>query len=130
MNDQNTNDVGEETMELQENRTSRPIQFPQLQEENIQKKTQNLDLILDVTVGVTVALGRKDMRIQEVLELTPGTLITLNKGAGDPVDILVNGFPVAKGEVLVIQGHFGVRITEILGTAARVQNLGVMKPTE
>ena len=128
MPDQNPNDVSGETPELQENVTGQPAKFSQLQEEMSREKSHNLDLILDIDVGVTVELGRTEMTIKEVLELTPGSVIELNKLAGEPVDVLVNGSPVAKGEVVVINEHFGVRITEILGAAARIQNLGAKAP--
>ncbi len=128
MPDQNPSDAGG-AAELQENVTGQPARFSQLQEEGGREKTHNLELILDIDVGVTVELGRSEMAIKEVLELAPGSVIELNKLAGEPVDVLVNGAPVAKGEVVVINEHFGVRITEILGAAARIQNLGA-KPAE
>lgn len=75
---------------------------------------ENIDLIMDVPLEVTVELGRTSKSIQEILEFSPGTIIELNKIAGEPIDILVNGKYVAKGEVVVIEESFGVRITEII----------------
>lgn len=79
-------------------------QFPQ----------ENIDLILDVPLEVTVELGRTNKTIQDILDFAPGTIIELNKIAGEPIDVLVNGKYVAKGEVVVIEESFGVRITEII----------------
>ena len=75
---------------------------------------ENFDLIMDVPLEVTVELGRTSKSIQEILDFAPGTIIELNKIAGEPIDVLVNGKYVAKGEVVVIEESFGVRITEII----------------
>ena len=75
---------------------------------------ENIDLIMDVPLDVTVELGRTTKSIQDILDFAPGTIIELNKIAGEPIDIVVNGKYVAKGEVVVIEESFGVRITEIL----------------
>lgn len=75
---------------------------------------ENIDLIMDVPLDVTVELGRTSKSIQDILDFAPGTIIELNKIAGEPIDILVNGKYVAKGEVVVIEESFGVRITEII----------------
>lgn len=75
---------------------------------------ENIDLIMDVPLEVTVELGRTKKSIQDILEFAPGTIIELNKIAGEPIDVLVNGKYVAKGEVVVIEESFGVRVTEII----------------
>lgn len=75
---------------------------------------ENIDLIKDVPLEVTVELGRTSKSIKDILEFAPGTIVELNKIAGEPIDILVNGKYVAKGEVVVIEESFGVRITEII----------------
>lgn len=75
---------------------------------------ENIDLIMDVPLEVTVELGRTSKSIKEILEFTPGTIVELNKIAGEPIDVLVNGKYVAKGEVVVIEESFGVKITEII----------------
>lgn len=75
---------------------------------------ENIDLIMDVPLEVTVELGRTTKSISEILEFAPGTIIELNRIAGEPIDVLVNGKFVAKGEVVVIEESFGVRITEIV----------------
>ncbi len=75
---------------------------------------ENIDLIMDVPLEVTVELGRTTKSISDILDFGPGKIIELNKIAGEPIDILVNGKNVAKGEVVVIEESFGVRITEIV----------------
>mgnify|MGYP004652335041 CR=1 FL=1 len=75
---------------------------------------ENIDLIMDVPLEVTVELGRTQKSISDILEFGPGKIIELNKIAGEPIDVLVNGKYVAKGEVVVIEESFGVRITEIV----------------
>ena len=77
---------------------------------------ENIDLIMDVPLQVTVELGRTTKSISDILDLGPGKIIELNKLAGEPIDVLVNGKYVAKGEVVVIEESFGVRITEIVNT--------------
>ena len=79
-----------------------------------QFQPENIDLIMDVPLEVTVELGRTHKSIQDILDFAPGTIIELNKIAGEPIDVLVNGKYVAKGEVVVIEESFGIRITEIM----------------
>lgn len=75
---------------------------------------ENIDLIMDVPLEVTVELGRTSKSIKEILDFSPGTIIELDKLAGEPIDVLVNGKFVAKGEVVVIEESFGIRVTEII----------------
>lgn len=77
------------------------------------QSTENIDLIMDVPLEVTVELGRTKKSIAEILDFAPGTIIELDKIAGEPIDVLVNGKFVAKGEVVVIEESFGIRVTEI-----------------
>lgn len=85
---------------------------------------RNLDLLLDVTLQVTVELGRTRRQIRDVLSLAPGSVLELEKLAGEPVEVLVNGKLIARGEVVVIDEHFGVRITDIISPAERAASLG------
>lgn len=80
---------------------------------------ENIDLIMDVPLEVTVELGRTSKSISDILDFSPGKIIELNKIAGEPIDILVNGKNVAKGEVVVIEESFGVRITEIINAGIK-----------
>jgi flagellar motor switch protein FliN/FliY len=75
----------------------------------------NLELLHDVSLGVTAELGRARMLVRDVLSLSPGSVIELDRAAGSPVDVLVNGTLIARGEVVVIDEEFGIRITEVLG---------------
>lgn len=77
-------------------------------------QSENIDLIMDVPLEVTVELGRTSKSIQDILDFAPGTIIELNKLAGEPIDVLVNGKYVAKGEVVVIEESYGIRITDIV----------------
>ncbi|MBO5293297.1 MAG: flagellar motor switch phosphatase FliY [Lachnospiraceae bacterium] len=81
---------------------------------NPMQSQENIGLIMDVPLEVTVELGRTKKSISEILDFAPGTIIELDKIAGEPVDVLVNGKLVAKGEVVVIEESFGVRVTEII----------------
>lgn len=86
-------------------------------------EAQNLDLLLDIPLNVTVELGRTKRSVQEIIEMSSGSIIELDKLAGEPVDILVNHRLIANGEVVVIDENFGVRITDILSPAERINNL-------
>mgnify|MGYP001306809384 CR=1 FL=1 len=80
---------------------------------NLANAPENIDILMDVPLEVTVELGRTSKSIKDILDFTPGTIIELNRLAGEPIDVLVNGKYVAKGEVVVMEEAFGIRITEI-----------------
>jgi len=84
---------------------------------------RKLDLLLDVPLEVSVELGRSRLSIQNLLALGPGSVVELDKLAGDPLDILVNGRLVARGEAVVVNDKFGVRITDIVSRQERVARL-------
>ena len=86
-------------------------------------ETNNLNMLLDIPLQVTVELGRTKRSVKEILEMSSGSIIELDKLAGEPVDILVNNRHIAKGEVVVIDENFGVRITDILSRVERLNNL-------
>lgn len=98
-------------------------QFTPLNTQPVQVNDANIGLILDVPLSVTVELGRTKKSIKDILELTNGSIVELDKLAGEPVDIQVNGKFLAKGEVVVIDENFGVRITEIASLAERAAKL-------
>lgn len=100
-----------------------PAMFVPLNTEPVQINDANIGLILDVPLQVTVELGRTRKSIKEILELTNGSIVELDKLAGEPVDIQVNGKFLAKGEVVVIDENFGVRITDIASPAERAAKL-------
>ena len=86
--------------------------------------SQNLEFLLDIPLEVTVELGRTKMIINDTLQLTQGSVIELSKNAGETVEIYVNNKLLGKGEVIVVNDRFGVRITEIISQAERVRSLG------
>ncbi|MGE5580947.1 MAG: flagellar motor switch phosphatase FliY [Bacillota bacterium] len=100
-----------------------PAQFAPLGSAKSSKESGNIGLILDVPLQVTVELGNTRMRIKEILELGVGSIIELDKLAGDPVDIYVNGKLIAKGEVVVIDENFGIKVTDIISPLERANTL-------
>jgi len=92
-------------------------------EETAAKPQRNIDLLLDVSLPVAIELGRTQMSIKEILDLGSGSIVELDKLAGEPVDILINNRPLAKGEVVVLDEHFGVRITSLVSTRERLENI-------
>ena len=103
----------------------RPAEFVPLQGEGGGALPANLDLIVDIPVRITVELGRTRKTIGEVLNMAPGSVVELEKMAGEPVDVLVNGKLVARGEVVVIDESFGVRVTEIVSKTERIRSMGM-----
>lgn len=103
--------------------TVQPVRFEPLAVGEQDREDQNIDLILDVPLQITVELGRTRKMIREILELGPGSVVELDRLAGEPVDILVNGKLIAKGEVVVIDENFGVRIIDIASPMDRINNL-------
>ena len=99
------------------------LQYPNLQGGMPGGEQGNISLIMDVFMEMTVELGRTKKQIRDILGMGEGTIIELDKLAGEPVDILVNHKPIAKGEVVVIDENFGVRVTEILSPLERVTDL-------
>ncbi len=92
-----------------------PAQFTAFSNDiNMMQSQENIELIKDVPLEVTVELGRTRKSISDILDFAPGTIVELDKIAGEPIDVLVNGKYVAKGEVVVIEESFGVRITDII----------------
>ncbi|MEN9797440.1 MAG: hypothetical protein RL653_1136 [Pseudomonadota bacterium] len=85
--------------------------------------SRRLDLLLDVPMEITVELGRSRMTIQELLALSPGSVIELDKLAGEPLDILVNDRLIARGEAVVVNDKFGIRITDIVSRSERIARL-------
>jgi len=103
-----------------------PVVFQSFDEDSSskgKKDKENLDLILDVPLTITVELGKTKKLIKDILELSEGSIIELDKLAGEPVDILANGKYIAKGEVVVIDENFGVRIIDIVHQSKRISNI-------
>ena len=99
-----------------------PVQFAQIEDSGT-RAHGSIDVLLDVRLPISVELGRTEMEVKEILEFGPGTVIELTKLAGEPVDIYINGRLVAQGEVVVVDEHFGVRVTSLLTPSERVRSL-------
>lgn len=107
-----------------ENAVVQQASFSDFEQVNLKGREQrNLDLLLDIPLKVTVELGRTNRPIKDILELASGSIIELDKLAGEPVDIYVNQKLIAKGEVVVIDENFGVRVTDIISKSARLMKL-------
>jgi flagellar motor switch protein FliN len=107
---------------ISQNVTVQPVQFAPLSPGFSTQHETNIDFIADVPLQITVELGRTRKLIRDILELVPGSVVELDKLAGEPVDILVNGKLIAKGEVVVIDENFGVRVTDIVHPAERLKS--------
>lgn len=90
---------------------------------NVQGSANSIEILYDISLHVSAELGRTDMTIREILSLGVGSVISLTKLAGEPVDILINGKPIARGEVVVIDDKFGVRVMDILSPQDRINSL-------
>jgi flagellar motor switch protein FliN/FliY len=86
-------------------------------------RTSNLELLLDVTLAATIRFGQKQMLLREILELHPGVAITLDRHVEEPVELLVGGRMIARGEVVIVDGNYGLRITEIVSPQQRIESL-------
>ena len=97
--------------------------FQQLGGGDVSGSMQDIDLIMDIPVKLTVELGRTRMTIKELLRLTQGSVVALDGLAGEPLDILINGYLIAQGEVVVVADKYGVRITDIITPTERMRRL-------
>ena len=97
--------------------------FRALESNDIAGAMQDIDLIMDIPVKLTVELGRTRMTIKELLRLSQGSVVALDGLAGEPLDILINGYLIAQGEVVVVADKYGVRITDIITPSERMRRL-------
>ncbi|MBL8037828.1 MAG: flagellar motor switch protein FliN [Nitrospira sp.] len=97
--------------------------FPPVQGSESGGSPKNIDFILDIPMNVTVYVGSSKMAIRDLLQLAQGSVIELDKLAGEPMDVMVNNKLVARGEVVVVNEKFGVRLTDVVSAAERVQQL-------
>lgn len=100
-----------------------PNVFQSLVAESVPPAANNLDLILDIPVQLTVELGRTKIAIRNLLQLAQGSVVELDGLAGEPMDVLVNGYLIAQGEVVVVNDKFGIRLTDIISPAERLRRL-------
>lgn len=103
----------------------KPAQFGKLQPESggMFQDGGNLDMILDIPVTVSMEIGRTNMNIRNLLQLNQGSVVELDRLAGEPMDVLVNGTLIAHGEVVVVNEKFGIRLTDVISPAERVKKL-------
>ncbi|WP_085248194.1 flagellar motor switch protein FliN [Gilliamella mensalis] len=97
--------------------------FETLSPQHAEDKKQDINLILDIPVELSVELGRTKIAIKDLLNLTQGSVIALDGLAGEPLDILINGYLIAQGEIVVVGDNYGVRITDIITPSERVRRL-------
>lgn len=128
-------ETGNETPQAEENKVATVEDIDSVQVEKLadeiragddalnKLKVQNLDFILDIPLKVTVELGRTTVIIKDLLQLGQGSVLELDKLAGEPLEILVNGKLVAKGEVVVVNEKFGIRLTDIISPLERIETL-------
>ena len=83
----------------------------------------NLNLILDVAVSLSLEVGRAQMPVRELLQLAPGAIVELDRMAGEPLDVLVNGVRIARGEVVVVDEKFGIRLTDVVSATERMEQV-------
>ncbi|THJ20852.1 MAG: flagellar motor switch protein FliN [Nitrospira sp. CG24E] len=103
--------------------TAAPASFPPLDGGGAVPAPKNIEFILDIPMQVTVQVGSTKMVIRELLQLGQGSVIELEKLAGEPMEVLVNNKLVARGEVVVVNEKFGIRLTDVISAAERVQQL-------
>ena len=100
-----------------------PAQFGSLQSDETQGPDLNLDVILDVPVTLSLEVGRARLPIRNLLQLNQGSVVELERGAGESLDVFVNGTLIAHGEVVVINDRFGVRLTDVVSPSERIRRL-------
>ena len=103
--------------------TVKPAQFQSLSPTAQEASPKNIEMLMDVTLVVSIELGRTTMKVKGILELGPGSVIELNKMAGEPVDVLVNNKLIARGEVVVVDENFGIRVTDLVSPSERLKSL-------
>jgi flagellar motor switch protein FliN/FliY len=84
----------------------------------------NLNLILDVSVTLSLEVGRAQMSVRDLLQLAPGAIVELDRLAGEPLDVLVNGVRIARGELVVVNEKFGIRLTDVVSPSERMEQVG------
>ncbi|WP_158784425.1 flagellar motor switch protein FliN [Pantoea sp. BAV 3049] len=121
--DISADDLWADALNEQSGSSSQEGVFKTLENNDISGSLQDIDLIMDIPVKLTVELGRTKMTIKELLRLTQGSVVALDGLAGEPLDILINGYLIAQGEVVVVADKYGVRITDIITPSERMRRL-------
>lgn len=121
MADTDANQAAQST--AQESVTAAPASFPPVTNTAVAEQPKNIDFILDIPMKVSIYVGSTKMAIRDLLQLTQGSVIELDKLAGEPMEVMVNNKLVAKGEVVVVNEKFGIRLTDVVSAAERVKQL-------
>ena len=100
-----------------------PAEFDELQNEAADGEGVNLDMILDIPVTISMEIGRTQISIRNLLKLNQGSVVELDRLAGEPLDVMVNGTLIAHGEVVVVNEKFGIRLTDVISAMERVKKL-------
>jgi flagellar motor switch protein FliN/FliY len=100
-----------------------PASFDELSDDGAVGADVNLDVVLDIPVNISMEIGRTKISIRNLLQLNQGSVVELDRLAGEPMDVLVNGTLIARGEVVVVNEKFGIRLTDIISPAERVKKL-------
>lgn len=103
--------------------TVSPVQMGELKRTGRSGQPRNIDILMDVKLPVSIELGRTQMNVHDILELAPGSVVELNKLAGEPVDLLVNNKVVARGEVVVVDENFGLRVISLISPEDRLKSI-------
>lgn len=123
-NENNNNQVAKALGGMSEDQISELADNVQAGDDSLNKlRVQNLDFILDIPLNVSVELGRTKVIIKDLLQLGQGSVLELDKLAGEPLEVLVNGKLVARGEVVVVNEKFGIRLTDIVSPLERIESL-------
>lgn len=121
--DISADDLWADAMNEQVKSSSTDSVFKSLDVGDVSGSLQDIDMIMDIPVRLTVELGRTKMTIKELLRLSQGSVVALDGLAGEPLDILINGYLIAQGEVVVVADKYGVRITDIITPSERMRRL-------
>ena len=133
LDDISWDDIGDDSKTSEENAPApvkdssgvkkRPAEFSELKEGGVKAGSGDLEFIMDIPLEITVELGRTTMPIFDLLQLGQGSIVELTKIAGEPLEILVNKKLIARGEVVVVNEKFGIRLTDVVSTKERIENL-------
>lgn len=103
--------------------TVKKVQFGDLDRQPKGSQNRNIDILMEVRLPIAIELGRTQMSVRDILDLGPGSVVELDKLAGEPVELLVNSKVIAKGEVVVVDENFGIRVTNLLSPEERIKSL-------
>lgn len=117
--------AADQKSDLKDTPVYKPADFQDLEADPANKPNENtnLDMILDIPVSISLEIGRAKISIRNLMQLNQGSVVELDRLAGEPLDVLVNGTLIAHGEVVMVNEKFGIRLTDVISTAERVRNL-------